>query len=273
MTGLNESLPYLSSEFTLVTELDIIFLVLIGLIFWAINKTIGFQLFFLLSFSVTISHIIQLFFPGLIIGNNWVPLTHLPVQAVMTFFSFFIPLTRNRLELVACVAPILAFSITFLFFTQSSVFSIVGAILIGGFIVYGFYRSFDWIGAMPDRYIMAFAIILPVFLVALIYPNTQALLHTGYLLGAGVGISLEFIKVRMSIPSASFRSRITGCGIGLVGIALVKIFSPILFSWMPLPLFTMGLIIGLWITLIVPTLLVLTKLYQQDGIADVIKNR
>ncbi|MBM7097302.1 hypothetical protein JSY36_16335 [Bacillus sp. H-16] len=273
MTPFNESLPYLTSEFILVTELDIIFLVLIGLIFWAVNKTIGFQLFFLLAFSVTISNIIQLFFPGVIIGSTWVPLTHLPVQAVMTFFAFFIPLTRNKLELSASVAPILAFSITFLFFTNASVFSIVGAIIIGGFIVYAFYRSFDWIGSMPDRYVMVFSIILPVFLAAVIYPNTQALLHTGYLLGAGVGISLEFIKVRMSIPSATLRKRLTASAFGLFGIALFKIFAPFFFSWLPLPLFTMGVIIGLWITFIVPLLLVVTKFYKQEGVTQILESR
>ncbi len=234
-----------------------VFLVLIGLTFWAINKTIGFQLLFLLSFSVIIAHIIRLFLPVVYIGDNLVPLTHPPIQAVMTFFAFFIPLARSRLELIATLAPIFAFSLTFLLFTNTPVFSIVSAIVIGGFIVYGFYRSFDWIESMPDRYLMLFSIVLPIFLAAIIYPNTSYLLHAGYLLGAGTGVSCEFIKVRMNIPSSLSR-RLIAALIGLSGIALLKVFAP-------LPLFGNGIAIGLWITLIVPLLLVMFNIYSQEG--------
>ncbi|TMW73766.1 hypothetical protein [Alteribacter natronophilus] len=273
MTTLDEPLYYFTADLITLDQLDLIFLVLIALIFWTYDKTKGFQLFFLLSLSVSLAHIILLFLPGIFVGQEQLPITHTPVQAVMTFSAFFIPLARNRVELAATLAPVFAISITFLLFTDVPVFSLIGAIGIGGFIVYGFYRSFEWIGGMPDRYVMAFAIVFPAFLTAVIYPYTSYLLHTGYLLGAGIGVSLEFVKVRTSIKKAGFLQRLAAAAAGLAGISAAHIFSPVLFSPFPLPALAQGIALGLWITLIFPLLLVLTGIYDQDGRAEIVEPR
>ncbi|PYZ98594.1 hypothetical protein CR205_08430 [Alteribacter lacisalsi] len=272
MTSFNDSLYYFTADFIPSAQIDLIFLIIIALIFWTWNKTTGFQLLFLLSLSVSIAHIIQLFLPAIYVGQEQLPLTHTTVQAVTTFFAFFIPLAKNRLELAAVLGPVMAVSVTFLLFTGVPVFSLVGAIIIGGFIVYGFYRSFDWIGAMPDRYVMAFAIVLPAFLAGIIYPHTAYLLHAGYLLGAGIGVSLEFVKVRMNVSAAGFSKRLPAAAAGLAGIAALNIFAPFLFSPLPLPLLAQGIATGLWITIVLPILLVSLKIYEQEGKGKIISS-
>ncbi|WP_280768405.1 hypothetical protein [Salipaludibacillus daqingensis] len=240
------------------------FLILAGMVYWTISKRIGFQILYLTTLSLSFGFIITMYFPFLYAEDQHLPLTHPHIQASMTLFSFFIPLVRRRIEVLLCLFPPFVISLSYLFLQESSVFSVVGGILIGGFISYMFYRSLDWMGSMPEPYLFAFAIILPVFIGGLIYPNTSFLLLPGLLLGAGIGVTFEQYKIRMSVSHSNI-SKLLSLILGTSGMImgyLIFIVSPISFPFLFL---IVGILGGIWITFFVPTLLILTKIYEQQG--------
>jgi hypothetical protein len=240
------------------------FLILAGIIYWTISKRIGFQVLYLTILSLSLGFIITLYFPFLRTEDELLPLTHPHIQASMTLFSFFIPLVRRRTEVFICLLPPLIISLSYLFFQGTPIFSVIGGILIGGFISYTFYRSLDWMGAMPEPYLFTFAIILPVFIGGLIYPYTSFFLLPGILLGSGIGVTMEQFKIRMSL-SSQHMSKLLSMLLGVFGIImgyLIFIISPISFPFLFL---VVGTIAGLWVTFFVPALLVLTKINKQQG--------
>ncbi|WP_416149541.1 hypothetical protein ACM26V_00645 [Salipaludibacillus sp. HK11] len=241
------------------------FLILAGIVYWTISKRIGFQMLYLTILSLTLGFVITRYFPFLSREDQLLPLTHPHIQASMTLFSFFIPLVRRRIEVILCLFPPLVISISYLFLQGISVFSIVGGILIGGFISYMFYRSLDWMGAMPEPYLFTFAIIFPVFIGGLIYPYTTYFFLPGILLGAGIGVSSEQFKIRINLESSNNISKLLSLLLGIFGLImgyLLFILSPISFPF--LFLFT-GIFVGLWITFFVPFILVVTKIYDRQG--------
>ncbi|WP_078597087.1 hypothetical protein [Evansella clarkii] len=240
----------------------IVFLIFMGGIFWSVNKATGFQVLFLTVFSMSIAHIITLHIPYFHAGDELLPFTHPNIQAVTTFFAFFIPLARNKTDVVLCMIPPALFSIMLLILTDTTAFSIAGGVLIGGFIVYTFYRSLDWIGGMPELYLIIFSILLPLFLAAILYPVNELLIYPGILLGTGIGVTLESIKIKMDISRNSPRKRFIAFFIGSAGILLFYGTDLLFNAWVPLPEMTLGIALGLWITILVPVLLILLKVYK-----------
>jgi len=254
-----------SLAFTIWSEwLLLSFLILAGMIYWTISKRLGFQILYLTILSLSFGYIITMYFPYLLTEDELLPLTHPHIQASMTLFSFFIPLVRRRIEVILCLLPPLIISLSYLFFQGTPVFSVIGGILIGGFISYMFYRSLDWMGAMPEPYLFTFAIILPVFISGLIYPLTTFLLLPGILLGAGIGVTMEQFKIRMSL-STNTTAKLLSILLGAFGMIigyLIFIVSGISFPFLFL---IVGTITGLWVTFFVPALLVLAKIYNKQG--------
>ncbi|RKL68757.1 hypothetical protein CR203_01540 [Salipaludibacillus neizhouensis] len=241
------------------------FLVLVGIIYWTISKKIGFQALYLTIFSLSLGYIITMYLPYLYTNDQLLPLTHPHIQAVMTLFSIFIPLVRRQVEIIMCLIPPLFISVIYLLLQGTPVFSIVGGILIGGFISYMYYRSFDWIEAMPERYVFGFAIIVPIFIGILIYPQNDFLILPGLLLGSGIGIALEQYKLRISITTSSGMSKLIALMIGSSGLILSHLFflfNPVIFT---LYYSLLGFLAGLWITFLIPLLLFSTKLYGQQS--------
>lgn len=266
MKKLNNDIYYSSlSSYSIWSEwLLLSFLILTGLVYWTVSKRIGFQILYLTILSLSFGFIITMYFPFLRTDDQLLPLTHPHIQASMTLFSFFIPLVRRKIEVILCLLPPLIISLSYFFFQGSPVFSIVGGILIGGFISYMFYRSLDWMGAMPEPYLFTFAIILPVFIGGLIYPYTSFLLLPGILLGAGIGVTMEQFKVQMSLPTQTM-SKLLSMLLGSFGMImgyLIFIVSPISFPFLFL---VAGTVAGLWVTFLVPALLISTKIYTQQG--------
>ncbi|MCE7794311.1 hypothetical protein K8O68_18180 [Salipaludibacillus sp. CUR1] len=256
--------PYLTqgvwSEWLLLS-----FMIITGVIYWTLSKRLGFQVLYLTVLSLSFGFIITMYFPYLYTEEQLLPLTHPHIQASMTLFSFFIPLVKRRVEVMLCLFPPLVISVSYLFIQNTPVFSIVGGILIGGFISYMYYRSLDWMGAMPEPYLFAFSIILPLFLGGLIYPETGFLLLPGILLGAGTGVTLEQFKVRAKIKPGNMTAKLLSLllgGFGLVMGYLIYSFGPFNFPFMTL---VAGIFAGLWLTFFVPLLLLVTKVYEQQG--------
>lgn len=256
--------PYLTagiwSEWLLVS-----FLILTGVIYWIVSKRMGFQILFLTVLSLSFGIIITMYFPYLYTDDRQLPLTHPHIQASMTLFSIFIPLVKKRTEVVLCLVPPLMISISYLFFQQTPVFSIVGGILIGGFISYMYYRSLDWMGAMPEPYLFAFAIIIPLFIAGLIYPASDFLVLPGILLGAGTGVTLEQFKVRAWVGSSNVTAKLLSLSLGIFGLVMGYMLFSYISLELPLSYMGAGLAAGLWITFFVPLLLLSTKLYEQQG--------
>ncbi|SDY55837.1 hypothetical protein SAMN05421736_102264 [Evansella caseinilytica] len=240
-------------------------LILIGGIYWTVNKKFGFQALYLTTFSLSISCIIMLYVPLIYISAEPVPLTHINVQTIMTFFTFFIPLARNRTEAVLCLFPPTVISVVHLLFFETPVFSVVGGIVIGGFIIYAFYHTLDWIGGMPEPYILTFSIILPLFIAAIIYPAEELLLYPGILLGVGVGSTLESFKVRFDVQRQSFLRKLIGFIIGAAGLAVIYGIDRFVEPIFPFPEITTGVIAGLWMTFISPVVFIFLKIYYKHS--------
>ncbi|MBU9712220.1 hypothetical protein [Evansella tamaricis] len=241
------------------------FLIFIGAIYWNYDKRIGFQLLYLTLLSISLAHVIILYFPYLYTVDALLPVIHPQVQVTMTFFAFFIPLTRNRLQIFFCLVPPVAMSLSLVVFWGTPVFSIVGSIFLGGFIIYTFYRTLDWIGSMPEPYLITFSIIIPVFLAALIYPSETYLIYPGILLGTGIGAAWEAFKVRMSVPEEHSYKKVIALLVGGTGLMLFYGLDQLIYPWIPIPHMASGLFLGLWISFIVPLLLTGLKLYQKEG--------
>ncbi|WP_096188455.1 hypothetical protein [Evansella halocellulosilytica] len=248
-----------------VDVLMFIFLIILSYVYWNVSKRVGFQLLYLTLFSIVIAHIITLYFPYLYTNEEHIPLTVISVQATMTFFAFFMPLAKNRSQLVLTIGLPLSFSLFLLLMTEVAVFSIIGGIFIGGFIIYTFYRTLDWIGSMPEPYLFAFSMILPLFLAAIIYPRMDYLLYPGILLGSGIGVTLEIFKVRLNNENNHVAKRLVGLLIGIGGLVIFYGIDQLVFPLLPFPELTKGIVVGLWITLLVPGLLIMLKLYGRKG--------
>ncbi|UCZ54591.1 hypothetical protein LGQ02_07515 [Bacillus shivajii] len=242
-----------------------IFLLFMSFLYWNISKRIAFQLLYLTTLSIIVANIITLYFPFLYTDEALIPITASSVQAMMTFFAFFIPLARNRKEVGLFLLPPAVFSFLLLILTDIAVFTIVGGLLIGGFIIYSFYRTLDWIGGMPEPYLFIFSMVLPLFLAGIIFPNNEYMFYPGILLGSGIGVSLEIFKVRLQTENTTIPKRAIGLIIGFAGLAIFYGVDRILQPWLPLPELTKGIIIGLWITLFVPVVLIFFKLYERQG--------
>ncbi|MCR6096685.1 hypothetical protein HXA31_05225 [Salipaludibacillus agaradhaerens] len=256
--------PYLTqnywSEWLLVS-----FLLLTGVIYWTMSKRLGFQVIYLTLLSLSFGFIITMYFPYLYTEDELLPLTHPHIQAAVTLFTFFIPLVKRRIEIGLCLAPPVLISVCYLFLQNTPVFSIVGGIMIGGFISYMYYRSLDWMGAMPEPYLFSFAIILPLFIAALIFSVSSFLILPGILLGLGTGATIEQFKVRVLIRKANMTAKLLSLLLGSTGLIigyLLFTFSGFdsAFSYA-----LVGIVTGLWISLLVPGLMRVTKLYDNQG--------
>lgn len=240
-------------------------LIIAGTIYWGLNKRAGFQLLYLTIVSLSIGYMIIIHFPYLYLSNEMVSVTHPQVQATVTLFAFLLPLCKRKLEIASCIAAPLIISIIFLFIHDMSAFTISGGILIGGFITYTFYRSLEWLGSMPDSYLFTFAIALPFFLSLLMYPEGYFLLLPGLLFGIGIGASLEQYKVRIDIEATARTPKIIAFIIGSIGIIFNEAALRPVFSTIPAGDLITGIFTGLWITLIIPFLMITANLYEQQG--------
>ncbi|ADH99783.1 hypothetical protein [Salisediminibacterium selenitireducens] len=240
-------------------------LAIVSIVLWTKHKRLGFNMLYLTILSLTVGYIILLNIPYLFTEDGLIPITHPHIQATMTLTGFIIPLLIRRSFVFLTLIPITLICIYYLFIYQIPLFSIIGGLFIGGFISYAFFKSQDWMGAMPDPYLLAFAIVIPIAALFFIYPEMPLVYLPGVMLGAGVGTGLETLKIRMSISSSNLRNKIVASGLGLFGIILgYLLYSLHLFDG-PFPSILLGIVTGLWITFFVPYLSVLLGFYGREG--------
>ncbi|NJP37644.1 hypothetical protein [Alkalicoccus luteus] len=242
-----------------------VWLITAGTIFWTLDKRSGFQLLYLTVLSLSLGYIILMYFPFLLLSNDSVPFTHPHIQATVTLFAFLIPLCRRKTEAALCISAAAAVSLIYLLAGGVPVFTVTGGILIGGFISYTFYRSLEWIGSMPDAYLFSFAIILPFFLALLLAPDELFLVLPGLLLGTGIGAVLEQYKVRMFVEQTGVSAKWLASVIGAAGILFVHFGVRPAFDGFLIGDVAAGLFLGLWITIILPFIMVVSGLYVQYG--------
>ncbi|GEL06916.1 hypothetical protein [Salisediminibacterium halotolerans] len=245
--------------------LFVFFLLIAGGIFWLRHKRTGFMILYLTVLSLSVSFIITLYFPYLYTEDMPVPITHPHIQATMTLTAFLIPLAKKRMTVLVLLVPITAMSFIYLLLHQIPALSIVGGILIGGFISYSYYRSQDWMGAMPEPFLFLFAAVLPMFIAVLVYPQTPFLYLAGVLFGTGVGAAYEQLKVRMIYEGTLLRNRVQAMVIGSFGIISGYLLYTLGLFNSPFLNFSFGLLTGLWITFIVPLLLVSLGFFSKEG--------
>lgn len=246
-------------------------LITAGTVYWGLDKRAGFQLLYLTILSLAVGYIIIMHFPYIYLNDQTVLVTHPHVQTTVTLFAFLLPLCKRKYEVALCTAVPLLVSLGYLL-EGVPAFSVAGGIIIGGFISYTLYRSHEWLGSMPDAYLFTFSIILPVFISALIYPEAYFLLLPGILLGIGVGASLEQYKIRLHLDATPRRGKVIAFFLGSAGIVFVLAAVRPVFSGFITGELVTGIFLGLWITLIMPFLLLTANLYVRHGNTEKIVN-
>ncbi|MBB5173090.1 hypothetical protein [Texcoconibacillus texcoconensis] len=237
----------------------------IGLLYWSINRTVGFHLLLISSFSLSLSLLFHQYVPLIYTNNTTVTFTHPHIQLVTALFAYFIPLIRNKRQLLLTLSPIVLISFFFFFLAETHVYTIAGSVVIGGFIIYMFYRSFDWIEGMPEKTFIFLTLLIPSALISLIYPLTSAMIYPGILFGASIGYSLERLKVRSIINGASLINRCIAFFIGSAGVIAIYFVFRLPFVQLPFFSFTFGTIVTLWITFIAPYMFYALHLYSREG--------
>ncbi|MFC5713332.1 phosphatase PAP2 family protein [Thalassorhabdus alkalitolerans] len=260
----NPVFDWLTSVISLLAS-EWFYVLIIPLIFWMFDKHLGFRLLYVYSFSmylhVFLNQIIIIDRPAAgIQGNGLSTFPSGPVQAATTFWGYLIPEVARRSFSLLAVLMIGIISFVTLYTGAHLLFDVLGAVLIGSFIVYAAYRSLDWVGGMPDPFRFSFSLVLPCALL-LLFPESAH--YAGLLLGTGIGFSFEQVKVRMLI-SPHWSRKFLAAIVGLTGLFLIVYIGTFL-SPTVLIHFLHFTFLGLWITLIAPYLFVRLRLFEQDG--------
>ncbi|MDE5412264.1 phosphatase PAP2 family protein [Alkalihalobacterium chitinilyticum] len=256
-------LDFFMSLFQLICY-EYIYFIFIPIIYWAIHKQTGFQLLSLFLFSMYVNSFIKDVFmierPEVTPLDNGYSFPSAHTQAATTFWGYLIPaVTKQWFTIFACLMiALVAFSQ--LYSGAHWPFDVLGAIIIGAFLVYASYRSLDWTGGMPERIKLSLWVIIPVALFVL---SPDQALFSGVLLGAGIGYHLEQTKNRMDIK-VTFIRRVIAIIIGLMGIISLQTIGLYLPDQVVIE-FIYAIGIGLWITYIAPILFVSLKIYGQQG--------
>lgn len=240
-------------------------LVIVSSVLWTKHKRLGFNILYLTILSLTIGYIVLLNVPYLYTEEGLIPVTHPQLQAVMTLTGFVIPLILRKSFVLLSLLPVILISTVYLLFYDIPLFSIIGGLFIGGFISYAYFRSQDWMGSMPESYLLMFAVTLPIAALFFIFPETPIVYLPGVMLGAGVGIGIETLKVRMSLSSSTFKNKIICLIMGVFGLFLGYLLYSLQLFDSPILSLGLGLLTGLWITLIVPFLAVTLGFYGREG--------
>ncbi|SDH34766.1 hypothetical protein [Alteribacillus bidgolensis] len=244
---------------------DWFYLTIIALVFWTIDKNIGFNLLVIFSISVYINGFLQFTIPSaetseLSSGSFEFIFPPKEVQLASAFWGFLIPEISDRRYTALACSIIFFTSFVSLLYGERSIQDIIVAILLGIFVVYIVYRSMDWIGSVPEPIIFSFSLVLPSSLL-LLFPEGAH--YAGLLLGGGVGYSFELIKNRM-IFSKHLWKKAAAAATGLVGLLLI-VYLESLLSQTTLLQFLHTAFIGLWITLLLPMLSIKLGLHEQAG--------
>ncbi|WP_216831732.1 phosphatase PAP2 family protein [Alkalihalobacterium elongatum] len=257
-------LDLLSSFLQLISH-EYVYFIIIPIIYWAIHKQTGFQLLSLFFISMYVNSFIKDVFmierPELSLQlNDGYSFPSIHTQAATTFWGFLIPaVTKQWFTVLACfIVALVAFSQ--LYSGAYWPIDVIGAIIIGAFMVYASYRSLDWTGGMPERIKISLWTIIPITLFVL---SPDQAFYSGVLLGAGIGYHLEQTKNRMDVK-APILKKVIAIVIGLMGIIALQTIGMYLSGHVIIE-FIYAIGIGLWITYIAPIIFVSLQLYRQQG--------
>lgn len=240
----------------------LLFLILMNAFIWTTHKRLGFQIFYVTLLSLTIAFVLVMQLPYIYTRSDTILITNPLTQSITTFFLLFIPLVKNRVQLIICVLIPLGTGV-YLLLQDISLISLLNALLIGAFIVYAYYRSLDWLSGVPESYLISLAVLLPVFLGGILYPNFSFMFLPGLMLGIGVGIMMELLKIQVDISKLTFYQRIATIFIGSTGILLLIFFNDLIGNITVFDNLIFGCLLGIWMTLIVPMLLVAINIYPK----------
>ncbi|MFB4164585.1 hypothetical protein ACE1TI_12305 [Alteribacillus sp. JSM 102045] len=242
---------------------DWFFLTVTALIFWIVDKHLGFKLLVVFALTVYIHGILEFSLPSEASQPSTGSAYIFPpreVQIAAAFWGFLIPEVSDRRFTALASGIIIFISTNTLLYGGHSIQDIGVAILLGVFVVYIVYRSMDWIGSVPDPIIFSFSLVLPSSLL-LLFPEGAH--NAGLLLGGGTGYSFELIKSRMSFSKQLWKKAAAG-SIGIGGLILI-VYTESFLPQLTLLQFLHAAFIGLWITLLLPMLSIKLGLYQQEG--------
>ncbi|SDH50579.1 hypothetical protein SAMN05192534_106130 [Alteribacillus persepolensis] len=239
---------------------DWFFLLLIALVFWSVDKHLSIKLLIIFALSTYTNHFLHHTIPTPSSDAVSSVLPPKDVQIATAFWGFLIPeISDKRYTLLACLL-IAALSFTEMQYGGYSVQDVIVAILLGSFFVYLIYRS-DWISSVPQPIIFSFTMVIPSALL-LLFP--EGAYYAGLLLGGGIGYNMELIKNRMQFATVMWKRGIT-CIIGISGLFVIAYLN-IFFAPTTLFSFVHAILIGLWLTLLLPILSVKTGLYRQSHV-------
>lgn len=248
------ALDFFTSLFLTISNHHVYYVVL-PLIFWCINKQLGFILLYLHASSMYLFHLLKSFF-SLNLALSSYPYT----LTATTFWGYLLVHVQKRLFTIIAAFLMLLIAFCHLYVSAHWPTDIVGAAIISLFLIFLTVRTFDWFGSLSDIMKLVLCVLMPLFLLAISPEQAQ---HAGFLLGAGIGYYLEQIKNRMEISPALAKKTLAYI-VGMLGVIAISSLK----NYLPVSLFTDFLIeasVGVWITYVAPMLFIRLSLYRQLG--------
>ncbi|OLO42858.1 hypothetical protein BTR23_02335 [Alkalihalophilus pseudofirmus] len=257
-------LDFFNSFIHLISH-EYVYFIAIPIIYWAIHKQTGFQLLSLFLFSMYVNNFIKDIFMverpnGALQLNDGYSFPSGHTQAATTFWGYLIPSVSKQWFTILSCFIVASVAFTRLYTGAHWPFDILGAIVIGSFLIYASYRSLDWAGGMPERIKISLWLIVPF---ALFILSPEQAFFSGLLLGSGLGYHLEQTKNRMDIKVSLLKKAIAIL-IGIMGIVAIQTIDMFLPNQVFIE-FIHAIGLGLWITYIAPMLFVSLRIYQQQG--------
>ena len=239
-----------------------LYILIILIIAFCFNRQAGLQLFSLVTFSLYLSTVLHHFHfleqdrsetaTHLIPNIN----THLLVLSV--FFCYLIPAISKRLFTIVSLLFLILMSFIHVLYYEFAIWDISITISIGIFIVFTFYRSLDWLGAIPEQLKLMLIFIIPFCLFLLSFENGYLV---GLLFALMLGIHVEKLKLSSQILQG-FYKKLFAFFIGLSGMYIIDfIFHSI--PQTTLTQIAQGVASGIWLTYFAPLLLVKLHVYER----------
>lgn len=245
-------------------------LALFGGIYWCYEKTSSFQILFLSLISLCVGTVATQFFPSLIINDELVPFATLPLLQFVSVISFYYIYGSENKErfFIYFLIPIFL-GIIFVIFQYIHILTMMNSIIIGGFVVFTFRRSEEWLGGMPEPLLLTIAFAIPFFFAIMLYPHETGLFYSGMILGTSVGTIYELSKLRFTYRSIRLREKMIALLLGNFGLLLIASLQKLI-NFLPLGTIIHGALIGIWIYYIVPYILISFNIYRTEATGSIL---
>lgn len=253
-------LNFSNALITILSSMNLYFL-LILMIAFSFNRTAGLQLLLLVAFSVYLSNFLEHFYfleQSSHSNFNLMPHIHSHLLVLSVFFLYLIPAVSKRLFTIVSLLFIFLNIVIHIYHFNHVPWDIVLTVVLALFIVFTFYRSLDWVGAIPEQLKLMLIFLIPLCLFLLSIENAYVV---GLMFSIMFGMHLEQLKLG-SMISNSLSKKAIAFLIGIIGYSLIQLIF-FYINHVPSTLLIKGIIVGFWLAFFAPIILIKLHVYER----------